>query len=149
MVNSLKRLKKFQIIGVILQIRSFIGCYLNIDVFTYWFWIGTGLNLMGTIYFIDIWSKEGKTRFRKLDKKRDKNLTRKSSELIFFLAIVESMFISIVFIAEFWIKDFSKQFFTILSVFIMSLAVLIVILIVVEKTFKQVDIIATHNDKTK
>lgn len=104
---------------------------------------------MGTIYFIDIWSKEGKTRFRKLDNKRDKNLTRKSSELIFFLTIVESMFISIVFIAEFWIKDFSKQFSTILSVFIMSLVVLIVILIVVEKTFKQVDIIATHNDKIK
>lgn len=149
MVNSLKRLKKFQIIGVILQIISFIGCYLNIDAFTYWFWIGTGLNLMGTIYFIDIWSKEGKTRFRKLDNKRDKNLTRKSSELIFFLTIVESMFISIVFIAEFWIKDFSKQFSTILSVFIMSLVVLIVILIVVEKTFKQVDMIATHNDKIK
>ena len=86
MVNSLKRLNKPQIIGVIIEIISFIGCCFNIDAFKNWFWIGAGLNMIGTIYFIDAWGKEGKTWFKKLDKKRDKNLTRKSSELIFFLA---------------------------------------------------------------
>lgn len=149
MVNSLKRLKKTQIVVTIIEVISFIGCCFNIDAFKYWFWIGTGLNMMGTVYFIDAWSREGKTRFRKLDRKRDKNLTRKSSELIFFLAIAQAMIISLVFVAEFWIKDFSQQFSTIMGIFIMTMVFSIVILIVVEKTFKQVDIIATHNDKTK
>ena len=149
MVNSLKRLNKTQIIGVIIEIISFIGCCFNIDAFKNWFWIGIGLNMIGTTYFIDFWSKEGKTRFRKLDKKRDKNLTRKSSEFIFLLTIAQAMVISLVFIAEFVIKEFSKQFPTIMGIFIMTMVFLVIILMIVERTFKEVDIIATHKDNIK
>lgn len=39
MVNSLKRLNKPQIIGVIIEIVSFIGCCFNIDAFKNWFWL--------------------------------------------------------------------------------------------------------------
>ncbi len=35
MVNSIKRLSKSQIIGVIIEIISFIGCCFNIEPFTY------------------------------------------------------------------------------------------------------------------
>ena len=149
MVNSLKRLNKLQIIGVIIEIISFIGCCFNIDAFKNWFWIGAGLNMMGTIYFIDAWGREGKTWFKKLDKKRDKNLTRKSSELIFFLAIAQTMIICLVFIAEFWWEDFSKQFSTIMGIFIMTMVFLVIILMIVERTFKEVDIIATRKDNIK
>lgn len=69
--------------------------------------------------------------------------------MIFFIAIAETMVISMVFIAEFWIKDFSKQFSTIMGVYIMSIVALAIILIIVDKTSKQVDMIATHNDKRK
>lgn len=101
--------------------------------------------MMGTIYFIDAWGREGKTLFKKLDK----NLSRKSSELIFFLAIAQTILICLVFIAEFWWKDFSKQFSTIMGIFIMTMAFLVIILMIVERTFKEVDVIATSKDKIK
>lgn len=149
MVNSIKRLNKFQIVGFIIQVISFIGCCFKIDAFTNWFWIGTSLIIIGGIYFIDFWGKEGKTRYKKLDKKRDKNLTRKTSEFIFFLAVVQAMLVSSAFIVEFLIKDFSKRFSTITGIFIITTLCLIVTLIVVEKTFRQVDLIATQNDKIR
>ncbi len=71
MVNSLKRLNNKQIIGLIIEVISFIGCCFNIDAFIYWFWIGEGLKMFGSMYFIDLYSKEGKTWFKKLDKKRE------------------------------------------------------------------------------
>lgn len=141
MVNSLKRLNKKQIIGLIIELISFIGCCLNVEAFIYWFWIGEGIKMFGTIYFIDLYSKEGKTWFKNLDKKRDKNLTRKSSELIFFLEVAETMIVCLVFIAEFVIKDFSHQFSTIMGVFIYSIISMLAILIIVERTFKHVDLL--------
>lgn len=59
------------------------------------------------------------------------------------------MIICLVFIAEFWWKDFSKQFSTIMGVFIMTMVFLVIILMIVERTFKEVDIIATRKDKIK
>lgn len=149
MVNSLKRLNKKQIIGLIIEVVSFIGCCFNVEAFTYWFWIGEGIKMLGTIYFIDLYSKEGKTWFKSLDKKRDKNLTRKSSELIFFLEIAEAMIVCLVFIAEFVIKDFSQQFSTIMGVFIYSIISLVVILIIVEKTYKHVDLLIDNIENKK
>ena len=149
MVNSIKRLNKFQIIGFIIQIISFIGCCFKIEAFTNWFWIGSSLVIMGGIYFVDFWGKEGKTRYKKLDKKRDKNLTRKTSEFIFFLSIAQVLLVSLSFIIEFWLKDYSKRFSTITGTFIITTLCLIITLIVVEKTFKQVDLIATQNDKIR
>lgn len=58
------------------------------------------------------------------------------------------MVISSVFIAEFVIKEFSKQFSTIMGIFIMTMVFLVIILMIVERTFKEVDIVATHKEKT-
>ncbi len=149
MVNSLKRLNNKQIIGLIIEVISFIGCCFNIDAFINWFWIGEGLKMFGSIYFIDLYSKEGKTWFKKLDKKRDKNLTRKPSELIFFLEIAETIIVSLVFVAEFVIKDFSQQFSTIMGIFIYSIISLIVILIVVERTYRHVDLLINNVENKK
>lgn len=149
MVNSIKRLSKSQIIGIIIEIISFIGCCFNIEPFTYWFYIGVGLNIIGTVYFIDKWGKEGKTWFRDLDNKRDKNLTRKSSEIIFFISIAEVMVFSIVFIVEFWLKDFSKQFSTIMGLFIFSMVCLAVILFIVERTYKEVELLIINRENKK
>ncbi len=149
MVNSIKRLNKFQIIGLLIQIISFIGCSFKIDGFTNWFWIGTSLLMMGEIFFTDFWGKEGKTRYRKLDKKRDKNLTRKTTEFIFSLVVIQAMIICLAFIIEFWVVDFSKRFTTIIGTLILTTLCLIIILMVVEKTFRQVDLIATQNDKIR
>ncbi len=105
--------------------------------------------MFGSMYFIDLYSKEGKTWFKKLDKKREKNLTRKPSELIFFLEIAETIIVSSVFVAEFVIKDFSQQFSTIMGIFIYSIISLIVILIVVEKTYRHVDLLIDNVENKK
>lgn len=149
MVNSIKRVNKMQIIGLIIEVISFIGCCLNIAAFTYWFWIGEGIKMIGTIFFIDLYGREGKTWFKNLDKKRDKNLTRKSSELIFLLEIAETLIVCLIFIAEFFIKDFSQEFSTIMGVFIYSIVSLLVVLIVVEKTYKHVDLLIDNIENKK
>lgn len=147
MVNSIKRLGLKRSIGIIIEIISFIGCCFNIEPFKYWFYIGSGINILGLVFFIDQWGKEGKTWYKDLDKKRDKNLTRKSSELIFFISIAQVMIFSLVFIAEFWIRDFSMQFETIMGLFIMSMVCLIIVLIIVERTHREVEMLIAHREK--
>ena len=59
------------------------------------------------------------------------------------------MIVCLVFIAEFVIKDFSQQFSTIMGVFIYSIISLVVILIIVEKTYKHVDLLIDNIEKKK
>ena len=44
-------------------------------------------------------------------------------------------------IAEFWIKDFLKEFSTIVALFIFYIVYLVVILFTVERTYKEVGIV--------
>ena len=151
MVNSIKRLNKYQIIGVMIEILSFIGCCLKFNsAFVSWFWIGTILKVVGTMYFMDKWSKEGETWYKDMDKKRDKNITIKSSKVIFFIQMLEVIIVSFVFIAEFVIKDFSKQFSTIMGIFILTIITLIILLAIVERTSREMElIISAHENKKR
>ena len=57
------------------------------------------------------------------------------------------MIFSLVFIAEFWIRDFSMQFETIMGLFIMSMVCLIIVLIIVERTHREVEMLIAHREK--
>lgn len=117
MVNSLKRLNKIQVVSLILLIISLILVCFNVNNSTNFFWVSLGLNMLGYLMFISKWSREGKTGNRKIDRSYEKNLTRKSSEFIFFMVVAYYIVICICVIADMWIKDFMNEFGTILGLF--------------------------------
>lgn len=141
MVNSLKRLNKIQVVSLILLVVSFILVCLGISNSANFFWISLGLNMFGYLMFITKWSKEGKTGNRKIDKSYDKNLTRKSSEFIFFMVVAYYLVICVCVIADFWIKDFMYQFGTILGLFSMAFIWNFLSLAIVDRTSKEVELI--------
>lgn len=103
--------------------------------------------MFGYLMFIMKWSKEGKTGNRKIDKSYDKNLTRKSSEFIFFMVVAYYLVIYICVIADIWIKDFMYQFGTILGLFGMSFIWNFLSLAIVDRTMKEVELILKGGNK--
>ncbi len=147
MVNSLKRLNKIQVVSLILLVASFILVCCGINNSTNFFWVSLGLNMLGYLMFITKWSKEGKTGNRKIDKSYDKNLTRKSSEFIFFMVVAYYLVICICVIADIWIKDFMYQFGTILGLFSMAFIWNFLSLAIVYRTSKEVELILKGGKK--
>lgn len=147
MVNSLKRLNKIQVVSLILLVASFILVCCGINNSTNFFWVSLGLNMLGYLMFITKWSKEGKTGNRKIDKSYDKNLTRKSSEFIFFMVVAYYLVICICVIADIWIKDFMYQFGTILGLFSMAFIWNFLSLAIVDRTSKEVELILKGGKK--
>ena len=103
--------------------------------------------MLGYLMFITKWSKEGKTGNRKIDKSYDKNLTRKSSEFIFFMVVAYYLVICIWVIANIWIKDFMYQFGTILGLFGMAFIWNFLSLAIVDRTSKEVELILKGGKK--
>ena len=147
MVNSLKRLNKIQVVSLILLIISFILVCFNINNSTDFFWVSLGLNMFGYLKFITKWSKEGKTGNRKADKNYNKNLTRKSSEFIFFMVVAYYLVICICVIADIWIKDFMYEFGTILGLFSIAFICNFLSLAIVDRTMKEVELILKGGKK--
>ena len=147
MVNSLKRLNKIQVVSLILLIISFILVCFNVNNSTNFFWVSLGLNMFGYLMFISKWSKEGKTGNRKIDKSYDKNLTRKSSEFIFFMVVAYYLVICICVVADIWIKDFMYQFGTILGLFSVAFIWNFLSLAIVDRTMKEVELILKGGKK--
>ena len=87
----------------------------------------------------DYFSSEGKTWYRGLDAEREKSITRKSSETIFFIAIICVFIFCSPFIAEFVIKDFSLKLSVMAIVLGVSIIEFILIKYVVKKTQEQMD----------
>lgn len=147
MVNSLKRLNWIQVISIILLIVSFILFCCGIHNSENFFWVSLGLNMLGYLMFITKWSREGKTGNRKIDKNYDKNLTRKSSEFIFFMVVAYYLIICLCVIAGIWIKDFMYQFGSILGMFIVALICNFLSLEIVDRTSKEVEILLKGGKK--
>ena len=147
MVNSLKRLNKIQVVSLILLVASFILVCCGINNSTNFFWVSLGLNMLGYLIYITKWSKEGKTGNRKVDKSYDKNLTRKSSEFIFFMVVAYYLVICFCVIADIWIKDFMYQFGTILGLFSMVFIWNFLSLEIVDRTMKEVELILKGGKK--
>ena len=147
MVNSLKRLNKIQVVSLILLIISLILICFNVNNSTNFFWVSLGLNMLGYLMFISKWSREGKTGNRKIDRSYEKNLTRKSSEFIFFMVVAYYIVICICVIADMWIKDFMHEFGTILGLFSMAFIWNFLSLAVVDRTMKEVELILKGGKK--
>ncbi len=147
MVNSLKRLNKIQVVSLILLVVSFSLVCFNVHNSENFFWVSLGLNMLGYLMFISKWSREGKTGNRKIDKSYDKNLTRKSSEFIFFMVVAYYLVICICIIADIWIKDFMYQFGTILGLFSMAFIWNFLSLAIVDRTMKEVELILKGGKK--
>ena len=60
-------------------------------------------------------------------------ISQENIRIYIFLAVAQAMLVSLAFVVEFWIKDFSRRFSTITGIFIIITLWLIITLIVVEK----------------
>lgn len=144
------KLRKLLNVGIIIEIITFIGLCFNMSRLSSLFWIGAGFVIVGSMFYIDYFSSEGKTWFRGLDAERAKNITRKSSETIFFIAIICVFIFCSPFITEFVIKDFSVKLSVMAVILVVSIIEFILIKYVVKKTQEQMDeIIATREANIK
>ena len=150
MYRNSGKLRKLLVVGLIIEIIAFVGLYFNINQFRFFFWIGAGFTSLGSIFYIDYFASEGKTWFKGLDAKRAKNITRKSSETIFFIAIICFFIFCSPFIVENFIKDFSVKPSVMAIILVVSIIEFILIKYVVKKTQEQMDeIIALRESNTK
>lgn len=141
MVNSLKRLNWIQVISIILLIVSFILFCCGIHNSEYFFWVSLNLNMLEYLMFITKWSREGKNGNSKIDKNYNKNLTRKSSEFIFFMVVAYYLIICLRVITGIWIKDFMYQFCSILGMFSVAIICNFLSLGIINRTSKEVEIL--------
>lgn len=141
------KLTRLLMIGLIIEIVSFAGACFDINTLKYWFWIGAGMTILGSVFYIDYYGSEGKTWFKKLDNKRNKNITRKSSEIIFTTAIISTLIFCLPFIVEFFIKDFSTNIIVMSVVLVVSIIETIIIRYIVKKTKEQMEEVIAYIEK--
>lgn len=129
-----KYLNKTQIISCVL---SFIALCLVLIFPTlkinslYWIFISTGL--LGNYYFLNKWSKDGITWFRKADK----NITRKPSDATFFIVGFYTIIICIIYVLDTFAKV-TSNYILMISLYILSLIVLYLLVVITDKTIKKI-----------
>lgn len=147
-IINTKSLKLLLIVGSIVELISYVCYCFGLPIFKHCFWVGTGMFGLGLILLIDYFSSEGKTWFKRLDKKMDKNLTWKSSEFIFLVSLGGISLFCIPFIVELWIKGFSTKLPVLSFILIVSIILLILISVVIKRTTKEVEEIIAVMDKS-
>ena len=53
------KLTRLLMIGLIIEIVSFAGACFDINTLKYWFWIGAGMTILGSVFYIDYYGSEG------------------------------------------------------------------------------------------
>lgn len=69
--------------------------------------------------FPDVWSSEGKTGYKNNDKSYSNNLTRKTSEIIFFMLVAYGLIICLTVIVDCFIKNFMYGTETVIGLFVL------------------------------
>lgn len=147
MKRRLKRLNKIQIISTLLLIVAYILTLFNIKSSDYLFMMILGFNMYGYLRYVSKWSNEGRTWYKKTDEKYDKNLTRKPSDTMFFMLISYYLLIVMVFVADIFINNFMKE--SILGMLSVAIIWNYLGLIIVDKTYTQVERLAEESGKGK
>ena len=147
MKNRLKRLNKLQIVSLVGLTITLILVLLDVYNTENLFWIFVGLNIFSYVSFMAKWSQDGKTWFSKADKKYTKNLTRKPSDTLLFMAVAYAGVIALIVIADMLIKDFKTT--SVISIYIFTIVWNYIGLIVVDKTFKEISTLIESTGKGK
>ena len=148
MLKNLRYLNKIQIISnVVLLPLSILSIVTQKEKIISLFWIFLTLAVLGNTLFEGKWGKEGITWFKKLDKNYNKNLTRKTSNL---LDICFMIYVTLFLIFYIIIEYINKSYFFLFSItfYIITLVYEFIAFNVVVRTAKEVDnIIKTKNDR--
>lgn len=136
MKSSLKRLSKSQVFSLIGLTISFVLVLCNVYNTNNLFWIFVGINLFSFTTFTTKWGNEGKTWLKKMDKKYDKNLTRKPSETLFFMMVAYYILVCLVLVGDFFFKNFMNE--SIIAIYVIAVLCNFIGLLIVNKTFKEV-----------
>ncbi len=112
MKNKNIYLNKLQLISLILSLVTFVFIILfpNLKLENLC-WIFISLNLLGSMFFLNKWHKDGITWNRKADKNYSKNITRKSSDTCLFLIVVNTFIICIIYSLDLFVNNFSESIY--------------------------------------
>ncbi len=99
-------------------------------------WFLLGCNAFGCGMFTKKWGLDGITWFRRNDKDYKKNLTRKYSDLLFYIIGAFGMFLCIVTLFE---NTFKENYIALLIGYIISIIVLVVIFSMTDRVSKQIE----------
>ena len=105
MKNRLKRLNKIQIISLILLTITYILRIFNVLTDNIYFTTPLLLSTLGLIKFMEKWSNEGKTWFKKMDKNYNKNFTRKPSDALFFLVVAYVVVVAGIYVTNIFVEN--------------------------------------------
>lgn len=101
MKRMFKRVNVLQVISLFGILITFIFIVLNITkIATNIFWVFVGIQICGIVMFVHKWSKEGITPYRRLDRNNEKNITRKTSDSLFWLLVSYIFVVCFIFILK-------------------------------------------------
>lgn len=138
MKQMIKRFNILQVISLIGVLITFILIVLDVNNIIHLFWVFIGLHIGGTVMFTDKWSKEGLTTYRKLDKNWNKNLTRKTSETIFFSLIVYTLIVCAIILITTITPQVAENNVWYITLVILTIILDVILLYSVDKTAREV-----------
>ena len=146
-LKKYKRITKLQIISLSLITIAFFLRIFNIYNNDYFFIGVVALNMLSLLKYMEKWSNEGKTWFKRIDKKYDKNFTRTPSDLLFFMVTGYVLIIVLVIlISNFINKGFNDYVF---AMYLLTIVCNYMALSVVDRTSNNVERFIDDSGKGK
>ena len=140
MQRKVKYFNNIQIFGNIgLLIVFILVLTTNIKNIFNLYWLMFGIAFLGNVIYLNKWSKEGKTWYKKRDKSYTDNLTRKQSDLLLFIMVAYTLIVCGLYIIEFFIPSITLDLSVIISFYILTIVFEYVIYVIVVRTFKEVN----------
>lgn len=136
--NMLKRVHLSHKISIVCLAVSLILVEFGVKASEYIFWISVVYNFYEFIMFMMKWSKEGRTISKKCDSNYNKNLTRKSSDYIFFMVIAYGIMVCLPFFTNIFIKDYAYDVSTIFAQCMAFVVCNVALFYVVDRTSNEV-----------
>lgn len=127
------------IVGNILMLVGFILAliYQNERAYSF-YWLAIGLALIGSLYYCDQYSKEGKTQIRKTDKNWNLKISGKGSDKIIYVMLVSSFLVCAVYILEIFFKDITRSNGAVIYSFVIMVVYQIILVYLVNRMYQQV-----------
>lgn len=138
MKEAIKKTNIYQNIGLIGIIGTYILILFNIKLMNNLFFMFFGIFLVGMVLFVQKWSNEGMTPFRKLDKDKTKKLTKNTSDYIFMVLVSFGILFAFLFTIDTLLPTFNDGNSLYFDLTVCSIVYHVVIVLAVERTSREV-----------
>lgn len=102
------------------------------------YWLTLGLALLGSVYYCDQYSKEGKTQLKQADENWNKKISGKGSEKLILIMVIGVFMVCSVFVLEFFFKDLTRTINSVIYTFIVMILYQILVIYFVNYRYKEI-----------